>query len=60
MIMKAKDLDYVRETVENEGFDYAFNGYSDFGEVKDEEFHFLRLEYLKARENLAAYLNIDE
>lgn len=58
--MKAKELDYVRETIECEGFDYAFAHYTDFKEeVKDEEFHKLREQYLEARAKLAEYLNYD-
>jgi hypothetical protein len=57
--MKALDLDYVRETIESEGFDYAFVGYSDFKEVKDDEFHRLNQSYLASREALAKYLNVD-
>ena len=40
--MKAKELDYVRQTVEHEGFDYAFIDYSSFNDIKDAEFHKLR------------------
>ncbi len=58
--MNGKDLDYVRDTVENEGFDYAFDGYSDFREVEDEEFHRLRKEFLNARKALREYLNIKD
>ena len=57
--MKAKDLDYVRDTISNEGFHYTFTGYSHFEEVKDEEFHRLRKAYLEAGEKLGKYLNID-
>ena len=45
--------------VDNEGFDYAFRNYSDFKEVKDEEFHRLRTAYVKAARELAEYLDID-
>jgi hypothetical protein len=41
-----------------EGFDDCFDGYSDFEEIKDPEFHRLRLEYLKAKTNLAKYIEI--
>lgn len=58
--MKAKDLDYVRETIENESFDYAFEGYSEFKEVEDEQFHKLRRAFLLARKELAEYLNVDQ
>lgn len=57
--MKPKDIDYVRETVDQEGFDYAFTGYSDFEEIKDEEFHKLRKAYLEAHKNLAEYLGVE-
>lgn len=57
--MKAKDLDYVRGTIENEGFHYAFTGYSEFKEVDDPKFHELREAYLKAGRDLAAHLNVE-
>lgn len=49
---------YVKETVEQEGFAYAFHGYSDFKECKDERFHELRLAYIKACKDLGDYLNV--
>lgn len=58
--MKPKDLDYIRDTVENEGFEYAFVHYSDFKEVKDEEFHKLRKAYADAYAALSEYLHIEE
>jgi hypothetical protein len=57
--MHAKDLDYVRSKVENEGFHYCFVGYSNFKDVKDEEFHRLRENYLKAAKELRIYLNVE-
>jgi hypothetical protein len=42
---------------EGESFDYCFNGYSDWKEIKDEKFHKLRQEYLKAAKELEAYVN---
>lgn len=57
--MKPKNLDYVRETVNQEGFDYTFTGYSNFEEIEDREFHRLREAYLKARKELAEYIGID-
>lgn len=57
--MTGKELDKVRDTIENESFDYAFVHYSDFAEVKDPEFHKLRETYVEAREALADYLGID-
>lgn len=55
--MTGKELDYVRGTIDNEGFDYAFRHYSDFeDEVKDKAFHKLRKAYLKAANELQEYL----
>lgn len=50
--MTGKDYKYILETIENEGFDYAFTGFSDFENIKDEEFHKLRKLYLDARKTL--------
>ncbi len=55
--MTGKELDYVRETVDQEGFDYAFRDYSDFiDEVQDEKFHELRRAYVKAAKELDMYI----
>ena len=56
--MTGKELDYVRDTVENEGFDYAFRHYSDFEDIKDKKFHELRKAYAKAAEALVEFLNL--
>lgn len=45
--------------IENEGFDYAFQHYSDFKEIKDNKFHELRKAYLKAAKELEDYALID-
>jgi hypothetical protein len=58
--MDAKDLDYVKDTVQTEGFDYAFRHYSDFANIKDTLFHELRKAYVDAAEALIRYLNIEE
>lgn len=50
---------YVIDTIDCEGFDYTFTGYSDFPEFKDEKFHELRLKYLEARQALADYIGVD-
>lgn len=57
--MKPKDAKYVIDCIENEGFDYAFVSYSEFKEVKDEEFHKLREAFLDAREALAEFLGVE-
>ena len=59
--MNAKELKYVRATVENVGFDYAFRHYTDFRDtVKDQEFHRLRDAYVEAAEALAEYTGLYE
>jgi len=50
---------YMEQKIEKEGFHYAFVGYSDFDEVKDEKFHELRKKYLKALKELGDYMGID-
>jgi len=57
--MEAKELDYIRETVECEGFDYAFVHYTDFKEIEDEKFHQLREAFLAARSELVSHLNLE-
>lgn len=49
-------LEYVRDTVDNEGFDYTFRHYSSFKEVTDKEFHRLREAYESAAEELEEYI----
>lgn len=58
--MKAKDLLYVLDTVENEGFGYAFIDYSDFKDIDDPEFHKLREAYCAAHKALAEYIGLGE
>ena len=58
--MDAKNLDYIRSTIELEGFSYTFEGYSDFEDIKDPEFHRLRRAYVKAARDLKDYLNIED
>lgn len=58
--MNKEEKVYVLETVEREGFDYAFTEYSDFNEVKDEEFHRLRVMYKRASQALAEYIGYPE
>lgn len=53
-------MSYVRATVDNEGFDYAFRNYSDFEEIKDEKFHELRKAYVVAAKALAEYTGCDD
>jgi hypothetical protein len=40
----------------NEGIDYCFEHYSRFEEIKDEEFHKLRLEFLSSMFKIREYV----
>lgn len=44
--------------IDEEGFDYCFNGYSSWVEIKDERFHKLRLEYLESVKSMKEYINL--
>lgn len=57
--MTAKDLNYVRGTINKEGFESAFVDYSEFQEIQDDEFHALRKKFLEARQGLANFLNLN-
>ena len=48
----------VQYRMDEEGFDYCFENYSHWDEIKDEEFHRLRLEFLKSMKELREYINI--
>jgi hypothetical protein len=48
-----KAVDYrMRE----EGIDYCFEHYSSFKEIKDEEFHKLRMEFLDSMKKIREYV----
>ena len=52
----------VQYRMDAEGFDYCFDGYSYWDEIKDKEFHRLRLDYLRSAKELREYINkkVDE
>lgn len=54
--MEKEDADYVLNCIDNEGFHYCFNSYSRFTDIKDEEFHRLRNNYLNSIKELTNYL----
>lgn len=56
MSMYNNTLDYVMDTIENEGFEYALVYYSSFKEVDDPVFHNLRETYINSRQELITYL----
>jgi hypothetical protein len=52
----------VQYRMDEEGFDYCFESYSRWDEIKDEEFHRLRLGFLQYMEDLRNYIDkkVDE
>lgn len=56
VIMTQKEKNQVKEIIDNEGFDYTFDGFSAFREIRDKKFHQLRENYLQAKEELESYL----
>ena len=52
-----ENWEYVQYRIEEEGLHYCFKHYSNFEEIKDEEFHRLRLNYLESAKLLEEYVN---
>jgi hypothetical protein len=52
-----EDWQMVQYRMNDEGIDYCFEHYSSFEEIKDEEFHKLRLELLNSMEKIRNYVN---
>jgi hypothetical protein len=46
----------VHYRMDNEGMDYCFENYSSFEEIKDEEFHKLRLDLLDNMKKIRKYV----
>jgi hypothetical protein len=58
--MTEDELEYwhsVQYRMDEEGFDYCFESYSRWDEIKDEEFHRLRLGFLQYMKELREYIN---
>ena len=51
-----EDWTMVRYRMDNEGMEYCFKCYSDFDEIKDEEFHKLRNELLESMKKIRNYV----
>jgi hypothetical protein len=47
----------VQYKMDDEGFEYCFDGYSHWDEIKDQEFHRLRKQYLNSVEELRNYID---
>ena len=52
----------VQYRMDEEGFDYCFESYSNWDEIKDEEFHRLRLGFLQYMKEIREYVDkkVDE
>jgi len=48
---------YIQYRMDEEGFNYCFDGYGNWEEIKDDEFHKLRLNYLESAKLLRDYIN---
>jgi hypothetical protein len=59
-VLSNEEFDLIDGCIDNEGFDYTFAHYSDFGQIEDINFHTLRLKYLAARDALAEYIGIQD
>jgi hypothetical protein len=53
-----EDWKAVQYRMDNEGIDYCFEHYSSFEEIKDEEFHKLRLEFLRSMNKIRNYVKL--
>lgn len=52
-----EDWEAVKYRMENEGIDYCFESYSNWDEIKDEEFHRLRLGFLQYMKEIREYVD---
>jgi hypothetical protein len=51
-----EEWEYVYIKMIDEGFHYCFKHYSSFEDIKDEEFHRLRINYLQSANDLEEYI----
>ena len=58
--MKKREKQEIIDTIECEGFDYAFRFYSTFDGVKDSKFHKLRVAYVQAANALSEFLGVED
>ena len=58
--MTDKEVQYVNDVLEREGFDYTFHDYAYFSWISDTTFHKLRSAYLAARSALQEYIEYEE
>lgn len=56
--MNTEDAQYLTDKINDEGFDYCFDGYSKWEEIKDIRFQELRKKYLDAKQALKWYIQV--
>ena len=54
--MTKEEIKRIEDVIATEGFEYGFLEYTNFREIKDEEFHRLRLAFKGAEAELKKYL----
>jgi hypothetical protein len=52
-----ENFNYLKAKMRDEGFHYCFKHYSSFKEIKDEEFHKLRKQYIEISNKLEKYVD---
>lgn len=52
-----EEWENISYRIKEEGFHYCFENYSTWSEIKDEQFHKLRLEYLETAKLLKEYID---
>lgn len=50
----------VLDDIDQEGFDYAFDGYENYKWVNDVRFQELKNKYLQAKEDLRNYIGVND
>lgn len=54
--LKQSDADSIISIIETEGFHNAFTHYSSYRDIGDSKFHYLRLQYISAANELQLYI----
>lgn len=57
-MMREDEKEMLAAVIDQEGFDYAFRDYSDFGSVEDATFQTLRKAYVDAADALESYIEL--
>lgn len=57
-IQDPDDFCYVQNKMENEGFHYCFEGYSNWDDIHDKQFHVLRENYKRSAKELEDYVDL--